>query len=222
MPDIGFGEILVIVVIALLVFGPDRLPKVAADAARTLRQVRRMAAEARQNLVEASGLDGDEDVSQAVRDLRELDPRRAMQGLSGEVVGSSGRSGNGSAGNGSASRSGSVGIGSASRSGTAAAGGSAAGGSAASGSAGSGGAGNGRGPGLGAVAPDGPAVAGSDGRSGTAAAPDTAATSRPDLPGSVSQRPGQPGRGSAQPVRAADQPVAPPVIDAAPVDPDWT
>lgn len=81
MPDIGFGEIIVIVVIALLVFGPDRLPKVAADAARMLRQVRVMAASARKDLVDAAGLEDDGEMAQAVRDLRDLDPRRAMQGV---------------------------------------------------------------------------------------------------------------------------------------------
>jgi len=79
VPDIGFGEILVIVVLALLVFGPDRLPKVAADAARTLRQVRQMAASARKDLVDASGLEDDGEMAQAVRDIRDLDPRRAMK-----------------------------------------------------------------------------------------------------------------------------------------------
>ena len=81
MPDIGLGEIIVIVVVALLVFGPDRLPKVAADAARMLRQVRLMAASARKDLVDAAGLEDDGEMSQAVRDLRDLDPRRAMQGV---------------------------------------------------------------------------------------------------------------------------------------------
>jgi Tat protein translocase TatB subunit len=79
VPDIGLGEIIVIVVIALLVFGPDRLPKVAADAARTLRQVRQLAASARRDLVDAAGLEGDEEMAQTMRDLRELDPRRALQ-----------------------------------------------------------------------------------------------------------------------------------------------
>ncbi len=80
MPDIGLGEIIVIVVVALLVFGPDRLPKVAADAARMLRQVRLMAASARKDLVDAAGLEDDGEMSQTLRDLRDLDPRRSMQG----------------------------------------------------------------------------------------------------------------------------------------------
>ncbi len=81
MPDIGLGEIIAIVVVALLVFGPDRLPKVAADAARTLRQVRQMAAAARKDLVDAAGLEDDEEMAQTVRDLRDLDPRRTMQAV---------------------------------------------------------------------------------------------------------------------------------------------
>ena len=80
MPDIGFGEIVVIIVIALLVFGPDRLPKMAADAARTLRQGRRMAASARKDLVDAAGLEGDGEMAQTMKDLRDLDPRQAMKG----------------------------------------------------------------------------------------------------------------------------------------------
>ena len=81
MPDIGLGEIIVIVVIALLVFGPDRLPRMAADAARMLRQVRQMAASARKDLKDAAGLDGDAGMAQTMRDLRDLDPRRAMRGV---------------------------------------------------------------------------------------------------------------------------------------------
>ena len=84
MPDIGLGEILVIVVLALLVFGPDRLPRMAADAARMLRQLRLMAASARRDLVDAAGLEDDAQVAQTVRDLRELDPRRAMQAMLSE------------------------------------------------------------------------------------------------------------------------------------------
>ena len=38
---LGWGEIAVLLVLALFVFGPERLPSLAADAGRTLRQVRR-------------------------------------------------------------------------------------------------------------------------------------------------------------------------------------
>ena len=74
MPDIGLGEVVVIAVLALLVFGPDRLPKVAADAGRMLRQMRDLATSARKDLIDAAGLQEEGEVRQAITDL---DPRRA-------------------------------------------------------------------------------------------------------------------------------------------------
>ena len=40
MFDIGIGEMMILAVTALLVFGPDRLPGAANDAARMIRQAR--------------------------------------------------------------------------------------------------------------------------------------------------------------------------------------
>lgn len=76
MPDIGLGEVVVIAVLALLVFGPDRLPKVAADAGRLLRQVRELASNARRDLVDAAGLQEDGEVRAAVN---QLDPRQVLR-----------------------------------------------------------------------------------------------------------------------------------------------
>ena len=39
--SLGWGEILVLLVLGLFVFGPDRLPGMAADAGRSLRSLRR-------------------------------------------------------------------------------------------------------------------------------------------------------------------------------------
>ena len=66
MFDIGIGEIVVIAVIGLLVFGPDRLPRAAADAAKWLKQIRGMASGARQELADSAGLD----LSDTVKELR--------------------------------------------------------------------------------------------------------------------------------------------------------
>jgi sec-independent protein translocase protein TatB len=41
--SLGLGEILTLLVVGLIVFGPDKLPQVARDAARVLRQLRAMA-----------------------------------------------------------------------------------------------------------------------------------------------------------------------------------
>lgn len=78
MFDIGIWEFLVIAVLALVIFGPDRLPKAAADAARMVRQLRQSAASARSELTVAAGLDEGGELSSVVADLRELDPRRII------------------------------------------------------------------------------------------------------------------------------------------------
>ncbi|HEX3705658.1 MAG TPA: sec-independent translocase [Mycobacteriales bacterium] len=41
--NLGLPELLLLAVIGLLVFGPERLPKAAADAGRLIRQLRQMA-----------------------------------------------------------------------------------------------------------------------------------------------------------------------------------
>src|ERR1700735_3145294 len=53
--DLSFVKIAVLAVIALVVFGPDQLPKLAAQAGRALRDVRRMAENARADLEEHLG-----------------------------------------------------------------------------------------------------------------------------------------------------------------------
>jgi sec-independent protein translocase protein TatB len=50
--DLSFLKIAVLAVIALVVFGPDQLPKMAAQAGRALRDVRRLAEGARADLQE--------------------------------------------------------------------------------------------------------------------------------------------------------------------------
>jgi sec-independent protein translocase protein TatB len=78
--DIGLGEILILGVLGLLVFGPERLPRAAADAARTLRNVRAMASNARKDLADSAGVDlsGAQD---ALRDLQDLHPKRMVSGI---------------------------------------------------------------------------------------------------------------------------------------------
>ena len=55
MFGINAWEMIAIAVIALLVFGPERLPELASQAARVLREVRRMATGAKQDLKESLG-----------------------------------------------------------------------------------------------------------------------------------------------------------------------
>lgn len=80
MFDIGIGEILLIGVIALLVFGPERLPRAAADAGRWVRRLREMAAGARKDLADSAGVDLS-DALDTVRSLQDLHPRRIATNL---------------------------------------------------------------------------------------------------------------------------------------------
>lgn len=80
MFDIGIGELLALAVIGLLIFGPDRLPKAAADAGKWVRQIREMASSARKELSDSAGVDltGTMDT---FKDLRDLHPKRLATGL---------------------------------------------------------------------------------------------------------------------------------------------
>ena len=80
MFDIGIGEIIIIAVIGLLVFGPERLPRAAADAARWLREIRGMASGARKELADSAGIDLADTVD-TVRSLQEFHPRRLATSL---------------------------------------------------------------------------------------------------------------------------------------------
>jgi sec-independent protein translocase protein TatB len=77
--DIGMGELLILVLAALFVFGPDRLPQVTQQAVRMLRQVREMASGAREQLTEAVGPElQDLDVLKDLRDLNQLNSLRKL------------------------------------------------------------------------------------------------------------------------------------------------
>lgn len=80
MFDIGLGEIALLAVVGLFIFGPERLPKAAADAGRWVRTLREMAAGARKDLADSAGIDLNETLG-TVRELRELHPRRLASGL---------------------------------------------------------------------------------------------------------------------------------------------
>ena len=73
--NVGFGEIVMIAVVGLLVFGPDRLPEAVRRGMALLRQARELATQARQQVAEAAGVD-DAEAARVVGDLRDLHPRR--------------------------------------------------------------------------------------------------------------------------------------------------
>jgi len=62
--DLSLTKIAVLLVIAVVIFGPDQLPRVAAQAGRTLRELRRLAEGARRDLQEGLGPEfGDFDIA---------------------------------------------------------------------------------------------------------------------------------------------------------------
>jgi sec-independent protein translocase protein TatB len=80
MFDIGLGEIAILAVIGLIVFGPERLPKAAADAGKWVRQLRVMAANAKSELADSAGVDLSETLD-SVKGLRDLHPRKLAADL---------------------------------------------------------------------------------------------------------------------------------------------
>ena len=73
MFGVGLPEFAVIALVAVLVFGPDRLPELARQAGRMVRQVRRMANSARDELRAELGPE------YADLELRDLDPRTIVR-----------------------------------------------------------------------------------------------------------------------------------------------
>src|SRR4051795_9821659 len=73
MFGIGAPEFLVILVVALLAFGPDRLPDFARQAGRMVRQVRKFANSARDDIRAELGPE------YADFQLNDLDPRKAIR-----------------------------------------------------------------------------------------------------------------------------------------------
>ncbi len=55
MFDLSFTKLLILGVLGLMIFGPEQLPKMAAQAGRALRDLRRMADSARADLTESLG-----------------------------------------------------------------------------------------------------------------------------------------------------------------------
>ena len=73
MFDIGLPEFMVLAVVALFVFGPDKLPDVARQAGRFVRQARTMLTQARAQLSDELGPEF------ANLDLNDLDPRSLVK-----------------------------------------------------------------------------------------------------------------------------------------------
>ncbi len=77
MMDVGWGELIALGVIALLIFGPDKLPKAAADAGRMVRKLRELAQTAQTELKDSAGLDLS-GIANDLKSVADLHPKRIM------------------------------------------------------------------------------------------------------------------------------------------------
>ena len=73
MFDIGLPEFMVLAIVAIFVFGPDKLPDVARQAGKLLRSARRTLTTARSQLSDELGPEFKD------LDLRDLHPRTLVQ-----------------------------------------------------------------------------------------------------------------------------------------------
>lgn len=78
MFDIGLGEILVLGLLALLVFGPDRLPGAAASAGRFVAKARETVGQAKQQISDSADISA---MSQDLQSLADLHPKRIVSSL---------------------------------------------------------------------------------------------------------------------------------------------
>lgn len=78
MLNIGGGEIVFLVILALVILGPSRLPHYASLLARGVRQLRDLAEGAKAQIREEMG-PGFEDIDWRQLDPRQYDPRRIVR-----------------------------------------------------------------------------------------------------------------------------------------------
>jgi sec-independent protein translocase protein TatB len=71
--DLSITKLLILAVIALVIFGPNELPKIASQAGRALRDLRRIAEGAKNDLREGLGPEF------ADFDIEDLNPKRFVQ-----------------------------------------------------------------------------------------------------------------------------------------------
>jgi sec-independent protein translocase protein TatB len=90
MFDIGFWELVVIAVIALLVVGPERLPELVRETGRWIRAARRFITDTRYQIERELDLDVRGDFKQNIADLDRLmssapdrEPPRPAPGAAG-------------------------------------------------------------------------------------------------------------------------------------------
>lgn len=91
MPING-SEAFILLILALLLLGPERLPRYARQAGRLIRELRRMASDTQEKV--RSELDDEwRDVDLSGLDPRQYHPRRLMQDSLGSAIAAAGETG---------------------------------------------------------------------------------------------------------------------------------
>jgi sec-independent protein translocase protein TatB len=80
--DIGLGELLVLGLLALLVFGPDRLPSAASSAGKFVARARETLGQARSQISQSTDLGS---VGDDLKSLADLHPKRMLSSLTEPV-----------------------------------------------------------------------------------------------------------------------------------------
>lgn len=78
MFDIGIGELLVLGLLALLVFGPERLPGAAASAGKFVAKARESVGQAKAQISDSADLNS---MQEDLQSLADLHPKRIMSSL---------------------------------------------------------------------------------------------------------------------------------------------
>lgn len=82
--NLGMWEIVMLLVLALLIFGPERLPGIARTVGRTIAQIRREASSTLEELRDAAEVDDLQDVARDLR--RERDELRQLTRLDQQAL----------------------------------------------------------------------------------------------------------------------------------------
>lgn len=72
MFDIGFWELAIISIVALLVLGPEKMPGLIRDVSKWARKIRRFVSQTRNEIEREFSLDVDNDLQSRISELDEL------------------------------------------------------------------------------------------------------------------------------------------------------
>ena len=78
MPSINGGELLILMIVALVVVGPERLPRYATQLGTWVRVLRNFLVQAKDRVAEELGEEA-KDLDWAAMDPRQYDPRRIVR-----------------------------------------------------------------------------------------------------------------------------------------------